>query len=56
MGTFTTAKGNYRYANLYYSQKTENFLHLHAEFFDHVGGVYRETVYDNLKSAVAKFV
>ena len=34
----------------------ENFLHLHAEFFSHVGGVYRETVYDNLKSAVAKFV
>lgn len=56
MGAFVTCKGNYRYANLYHSQKMENFLHLHTEFFDHVGGVYRETVYDNLRSAVAKFV
>jgi len=56
MGAFTTCRGNYRYGDLYYSQKMENFLHLHAEFFEHVGGVYRETVYDNLRSAVAKFV
>ena len=56
MGAFTTAKSNYRYADLYWSQKMENFLHLHAEFFDHVGGIYKEIVYDNLKSAVAKFV
>jgi len=56
MGAFATAKGNYRYADLYYSQKMENFLHLHTEFFAHVGGVYRETVYDNLRTAVAKFV
>ncbi|MCX6382873.1 MAG: IS21 family transposase [Actinobacteria bacterium] len=56
MGAFTTCKGNYRYADLYYNKKMENFLHLHAEFFDQVGGVYREIVYDNLKTAVAKFV
>ncbi|MCE5329605.1 IS21 family transposase [bacterium] len=56
MGAFTTAKGNYRYADLYYSQKMENFLYLHAEFFESAGGVYREIVYDNLKTAVAKFV
>ena len=56
MGAFATCKGNYRYADLYYNQKMENFLHLHAEFFDRVGGVYREIVYDNLKTAVAKFV
>jgi predicted transcriptional regulator len=56
MGAFTTAKGNWRYADIYYSQKMENFLYLHAEFFESAGGVYREIVYDNLKSAVAKFV
>jgi len=56
MGAFTTCKGNYRYADLYFSQKMENFLHLHAEFFDRAGGVYREIVYDNLRTAVAKFV
>lgn len=56
MGAFTTAKGNWRYADIYYSQKMENFLDLHAEFFESAGGVYREIVYDNLRSAVAKFV
>ena len=56
MGAFTTCKGNYRYADLYFSQKMENFLHLHAEFFNHMEGVYREIVYDNLRTAVAKFV
>lgn len=56
MGAFTPAKSNYRYADLYYTKKMENFLHLHGEFFDHVEGVYREIVYDNLRTAVAKFV
>lgn len=56
MGAFTTAKGNWRYADIFYSQKMENFLYLHAEFFESAGGVYREIVYDNLKAAVAQFV
>lgn len=56
MGVFVTCKGNYRYAYLYYSQKMENFLHFHCQFFEHVGGIYKETVYDNLKTAVAKLV
>jgi predicted transcriptional regulator len=33
MGTFTTCKGNYRYRDLYFSQKMENFLHLHLRIF-----------------------
>ena len=33
MGYLQPARGNYRYADLYYSQKMENFLHLHTEFF-----------------------
>jgi len=37
-------------------KRFQNFLHLHAEFFESAGGVYKEIVYDNLKSAVAKFV
>ncbi|MFC2145269.1 IS21 family transposase [Actinomycetota bacterium] len=56
MGAFTPAKSNYRYADLYYTKKMENFLHLHGGFFSHVKGVYREIVYDNLRTAVAKFV
>ena len=42
-------KGNYRYRDLYFSQKMENFLHLNVRIFEHVGGVYKEIVYDNLR-------
>jgi len=56
MGTFTSAKGNYRYARLCMRQDTASFQHVHALFFEHLGGVYREVVYDNMKVAVKKFV
>jgi len=56
MSVFTTAKGDYRSGDLYYSQKTECFLDTHANFFSEVGGSYKEMVYDNTRVAVAKFV
>jgi len=56
MSVFTTAKGDYRAGDLYYSQKTECFLDTHANFFSEVGGSYKEMVYDNTRVAVAKFV
>ena len=56
MSAFTTAKGNYRYANLYYNQKMENFLDSHVKFINNIGGVHRTFVYDNMKVAVKKFV
>ena len=56
MSAFTAAKSNYRFANIYHNQKTEAFLNAHANFFEDVGGVYSELVYDNTKVAVAKFV
>jgi hypothetical protein len=56
MAVFTSAKGNYRYANLYHNQKMENFLDSHVKFFNEIGGVYQEVVYDNMKVAVRKFV
>jgi len=52
----TTAKGNYRFAYLYQNQKMESFLDSHVRFFNHVGGVHKEIVYDNMKVAVARFV
>src|SRR5690606_32761448 len=52
----TTARGNYRFAYLYQNQKMESFLDSHVRFFNHVGGVHKEIVYDNMKVAVAKFV
>ena len=56
MSVFATAKGDYRAGDLYYSQKTENFLDTHANFFSEVGGSYKEMVYDNTRVAVARFV
>ncbi len=56
MGTFTSARGNYRYARLFVRQDTAAFQDAHAVFFEHLGGVYREVVYDNMRVAVKKFV
>lgn len=56
MAAFTSAYSNYRYGDIYYNQKTEAFLDAHANFFEDVGGVYSQMVYDNTKVAVAKFV
>lgn len=56
MAVFTTAKGNYRYARIYRSQKMEFFLDVHTKFFEHVGGSFRTVVYDNMRTAVRKFV
>jgi transposase len=56
MGIFTSATGNYRYAQLFMKQDTAAFQHAHALFFEHLGGVYREVVYDNMRVAVKKFV
>jgi hypothetical protein len=56
MAVFTSARGNYRYAHLFVKQDTASFQHSHALFFEHIGGVYRELVYDNMKVAVKRFV
>ena len=56
MGLLTTACGSHHYARLYQNQKMENFLDMHVQAFNSIGGVHRELVYDNLKQAVRKFV
>lgn len=55
MPVFTTACGNYRYADLYHNQKTESFLDTHANFFEEVGGIHKEIVYDNTRTVVSRF-
>ncbi len=56
MGLFTSAKGNYRYGRLFMRQDTVAFQQAHALWFEHLGGVYREVVYDNMRVVVKKFV
>lgn len=56
MSVFTTARGDYRWGDLYQNQKTEAFLDTHVSFFTEAGGVYQEMVYDNARVMVARFV
>jgi len=56
MAVFASAKGNYRYAQLFTKQNSECFQESHALFFEHIGQVYKKIVYDNMRVAVKKFV
>ncbi len=56
MELLTTAKGSYHYARLYQNQKMRNFLDIHVQAFNSIGGIHRELVYDNMKQAVKRFV
>jgi len=56
MAVFSPTWSDYRHGELYANQKTESFLDSHASFFEKIGGVYQEMVYDNARVMVAKFV
>ncbi len=56
MAIFTAAKSHYRYARVFVRQDAASFQQSHALFFEHIGGVYHELVYDNMKVVVKKFV
>ncbi|MBK5196410.1 MAG: IS21 family transposase [Proteiniphilum sp.] len=56
LAVFTSAYSNYRYAFIYDRQDTLAFMESHVRFYQTIGGVYREMVYDNMRVAVAKFV
>ena len=56
MAVFTMAKSNFRFAYLYKNENSQSFVDAHIRFFEHIGGVPKCMVYDNMKVAVAKFV
>lgn len=56
LAVFTFSFSNYRQAFIYERQDTLAFQDSHVRFFDVVGGVCREMVYDNMRVAVARFV
>lgn len=47
---------NFRWAYLYKNQKQDVFMDSHVRFFEMIGGIYREVVYDNMKNVVSKFI
>jgi transposase len=56
LAVFTAAYSNYRYALLFQRQDTLAFKEAHICFFDHIGGVFHQMVYDNMRVAIARFV
>jgi predicted transcriptional regulator len=56
LAVFTSAYSNYRYAVIYRRQDTMAFMESHVSFFEHIGGVYHQMVYDNMRVAIAKFI
>lgn len=56
LAVFTPAYSNYRYAELFHRQDTISYQQAHVNFFHHVGGVYHEMLYDNMRVAVSRFV
>lgn len=56
LAVFTSACSNYRFAMLFQRQDTLAFKEVHICFFEHIGGVYQQVVYDNMRVAIANFV
>lgn len=56
LAVFTTAYSNYRYALLFQRQDTLAFKEAHICFFEHIGAVFHQMTYDNMRVAVARFV
>lgn len=55
MGIFTLAYSNHRFAMLFKNEQMNSVLEAHTHYFDFIGGVPACIVYDNMKTAVAKF-
>lgn len=56
MAVFTSAYSNYRYAILFERQNSLAFREVHILFYSHVGGVWKQMTYDNMRVAVREFV
>jgi transposase len=56
MAVFTAPASGFRWLYLYTNEKKAVFMDSHVRFFEMVGGVYLEVVYDNMKNVVKKFI
>ena len=55
LAVFSLPYSNRRWSYLFDRQDTPSFLWAHVLFFKDIGGIPHEIVYDNMKTAVAKF-
>ncbi len=56
MAVFCSPASGFRWMYLYTNQKKDVFQDSHVRFFEMMGGVYWEVVYDNMKNVVRKFI
>lgn len=56
IGVFALKHSDNIWANLYSHENTECFLDAHSNFFEDIGGVTKEIVYDNARVQVKQFV
>ena len=56
MAVLSSPGGEFRWLYLYTNQKKAVFMDSHVQFFEMMGGCYREIVYDNMRNVVSKFI
>lgn len=56
LAVISSPASQYRQAYLYDNAGKQTFLDAHIRFFDDIGGVYKEVVYDNMRNVVSKFI
>ena len=56
IAVLSSPAGNFRWCYLYDNCKKDVFLDSHVRFFEMIGGVWKEVVYDNMRNVVSKFI
>lgn len=56
MAVLSSPGGKFRWCYLYNNSKKEVFMDSHVKFFNMIGGVHKEVVYDNMRNVVTKFL
>jgi transposase len=56
LAVLSSPASNFRQAYLYDNAGKKTFEDAHIRFFDEIGGIYKEVVYDNMRNVVSKFI
>lgn len=56
IAVISSPASGFRWAYIYDNQKKSVFMDSHVRFFEMMGGVYKEVVYDNMRNVVKKFI
>ena len=56
IAVLSSPAGKFRWCYLYDNCKKDVFLDSHVRFFEMIGGIWKEVVYDNMRNVVSKFI